>query len=90
MSDQTINSIRIAIRLREAHDAAKGLLGVNYSNKVEPYKKFIKEYMARYEKSELEATIDLCQIEPIFSNEMAQMMLLAAAVDILEADTHQQ
>lgn len=83
MRDQ-LNDVGMTAKLYEARRCARFIAGDNYTQTVEPYKALIARVAREEGKRPLSAMIALMQAtdEPI-----AQMFLLAAAVEVIESES---
>jgi hypothetical protein len=78
-----MNEIQMTAKLYDMSDTAKKFFGVKYKEAIIPYQTLMLEYMNKSGKSELEAAIELVQLESVKDNAMGQMMIFAAAVDLI-------
>lgn len=76
--------IKIAAKLYECRDAAKGFFRGEYKEKLEPYKRLITAVMKANELSEIPALLKISQTYTYQDNAMGQMMFMAAVVELIE------
>lgn len=76
--------IKIAAKLYECRDTAKRFFREEYAEKLKPYIAIIKAVMKANELDELQAILKISQTESYQENGMAQMMFMAAVVEIME------
>jgi len=79
-----IKEIKIAARLYEIRDTAKRFFKEEFKSKLEPYTALILVHMKKSGKDELCAAMDLLQLESVQGNGMAQMLFIAAVVEMIE------
>jgi hypothetical protein len=73
--------VRLAAKLYQARDQARRFLGVNYAGVVAEWVKYVQAEVERTGKSAL-AAVDLSAAQTF--NPTAQMLILAAAVEMVE------
>jgi len=76
--------IKMAAKLYEMRDTAKRFFGPEYLDKLKPYSDLLKKVMEANKEDELKAAMRLVQIESFADNGMAQLMVFAAAVELVE------
>ena len=74
--------IKVAAKLYEFRDTAKRIYGDEYHEKIKPYMDLIKE--ATGDKEVLPVVMEMSKHETIQYNGILQMLLWAAAVEIIE------
>jgi hypothetical protein len=77
-------SVGIAQKMYDCRRAAKQLLGAEYKVKVDVYIAALKRRMDEFGLNECEAVLKITQDPEIANNEMAVIMLMAAAIEISE------
>jgi|GEM_PF-5729708 len=76
----------LALALKEKQQAAKTLLGAEYSTKIKLYQDLILG-VRKYEQVDvLDALLKCCEHPEIRNNRVSVILLTAAAVDIIEAE----
>jgi hypothetical protein len=76
--------IKQAAKLYQCRDCAKFLFGDDYHQKIEPYQQVIKSLAAAEELEIIPAATRICNTGNNKENGMLQMIILAAAVEIIE------
>lgn len=81
--------IRLTARLYECRDSARTLFGARYAEVLQPWKDIVRAAMKKYRCSALRAPLKIAQEakaggQPLEGD--AIFMLLAAAVEVTEAD----
>lgn len=76
--------IKIAAKLYECRDTAKRFFREEYAEKLKPYIAIIKAVMKANQLDELGAILRISKTETYQENGMAQMMFMAAAVEMME------
>lgn len=76
--------IKIAARLYHVRDTAKRFFREDYLEKLKPYTHILQAVCKANEIDELQALIRCLQLESIAGNGMAQMVMIAAAVEMME------
>lgn len=76
--------IKTAAKLYQCRDTAKRFWGEKFHDKIKPYQKLISDYMVKSGKSEIGSVIELAKLPAISDDGMAQMLLFAAVVEIIE------
>jgi hypothetical protein len=75
---------KIAAKLYQCRDTAKRFFKDEFYTKLEPYKALIKTVMAANKLEEIPALLKISQTETYSENAMAQMMFMAAVVELIE------
>lgn len=78
------NQIKAAAKLYKCRDTAKSFFGDKYKEKVEPYKHILKQVMEANNLEEIPALLKISESEHYQQNGMAQMMYMAAVVELIE------
>jgi hypothetical protein len=78
-------AVRLHDQLQEARRAARFLLGASYEGAAEPYRALIRKVAATETVNALQAAIRIGSSLPV-DDAIPLMMVLAAAVDELEAE----
>jgi hypothetical protein len=76
--------IKIAAKLYECRDTAKRLFKEEYEERVKPYSTLIIAVSEANKIDTLQSMIKISQLEIMENNGMGLMMLMAAAVEIIE------
>ena len=77
--------IKIAAKLYQCRDTAKGFYRDEFKDKVEPYKECIRKYMAKSGKDELLSVMEICNVDEIKEKGgFAIVMFMAAATELIE------
>lgn len=76
--------IKIAAKLYQCRDTAKSFLKDKYKEKLEPFTHLIKETMKANNMDEIHALLLIIQTHHYQDNYMAQMMYMAAVVEMIE------
>ena len=76
--------IKMAAKLYRCRDTAKRFFGEEFNDKIQPYKKIISDVAKDKNISELEAMMKICDDDVIKNNGWTLMLLMAAAVELLE------
>lgn len=79
-----MNPIQMTAKLYNCRDTAKRFLREEYEVKIQPYKHIIKEVMKSNNVEELKALLIIGDTQTYQENPFAQMMFLAATVDLIE------
>jgi hypothetical protein len=80
----TEQHIKLAAKLYKCRDAAKALHRYDYHEKLLPYKNVINQHMDKFKLDVLPSVIEICNFESVRNNGMAEMLFMAAAVEIIE------
>lgn len=75
---------KLAAKLYECRDSAKALFGNEYKERVEPYAHKIRQHQINQKIDTLPAVLAICSLPHVKINEMATMLFMAAAVEIIE------
>jgi len=78
------NAIEVTAKLYKCRDTAKSFLGEKYNEKLEPYTHIIKQVMKANEEEEIPALLRISKTEHYQENGFAQMMYMAAIVELIE------
>jgi hypothetical protein len=78
------DQIQIAAKMYRCQDTAKRFFGDEYAEKIKPYQQCISGYAKEHDCDELKAVLKICEDEVIRTNGMAVMLLMSAAVDLIE------
>ncbi len=76
--------IEISERLIRIRDNAKHYYGNDYTTKLEPFTALIQTRMKQHELDELTSALDIMKIQSIKDNPAAQLLIIAAAVELIE------
>lgn len=76
--------VKLAAKLYKCRDAAKGLYGKEYKAKLNWYISRIYDWQKSQKVETLPAVLGICSMPSVKTNEMAVMMFMAAAVEIIE------
>jgi len=76
--------IKIAAKLYKCRDTAKRFFREEYSEKIRPWKNIILDHQKRFSLETLPSVLELSSFESIRDDGMATMLLMAAAVEIME------
>jgi hypothetical protein len=79
--------IKMAAKLYRCRDTATRFFGDEYKEKIEPYKKIIADVARDKNIGELEAMMKICEDDVIKNNGWTLMLLMAAAVELVEPST---
>lgn len=79
-----MNQIQIAAKLYNCRDTAKRFLREKYEAKIQPYKHIIKEVMKSNNVEELKDLLIIGDTQAYQENPFAQMMFMAAVVELIE------
>lgn len=88
-----LNAVRISNRLLEAHRAAKSVLGEDFNARMEKDQKLIQFMMKQHKCDALPAAMAIVttfQKEDPYNSGFAQTAVLAAYVEMVEAEGKQQ
>mgnify|MGYP006921373652 CR=1 FL=1 len=80
--------IKIAAKLYECRDTAKIFFKERYKDKLEPYTHILKEVMKANSLKEIPALLLISKTNHYQENGMAQMMYMAAVVELIEPSTN--
>ena len=76
--------IKMAAKLYRCRDTAKRFFKDEFEEKIFPYKKIISDVAKDKKIGELEAMMQICDDDVIKNNGWALMLLMAAAVELIE------
>lgn len=76
--------IKMAAKLYQCRDAAKALFGNEYKERLNYYRHVIDQHKLNQQIDTLPAVLAICSLPHVKENEMAVMMFMAAAVEIIE------
>lgn len=76
--------IKMAAKLYRCRDTAKRFFGEEFKEKIQPYKKIISDVAMDKNIGELEAMMKICDDDVIKNNGWTLMLLMAAAVELVE------
>jgi len=76
--------IKIAAKLYNCRDTAKRFFADKYEEKLIPYKNAIKKHQETFKLDVLESVLEISNFESLRDNGMATMLLMAAAVELIE------
>lgn len=79
--------IKLAAKLYECRNAAKKFFKEQYFEKLQPYTHILKEVMKSNNLEEIPALLKITKTNMFQDNEMAQMMFMAAVVELIEPYT---
>lgn len=74
----------MAAKLYQCRDTAKRFFKEEFEEKILPYKKIISDVAKEKKIGELEAMMKICDDDVIKNNGWTMMLLMAAAVEIIE------
>jgi hypothetical protein len=81
---QMEKQIKMAAKLYECRDTAKAFFKEQYKEKLQPYTHILKQVMKANNLEEIPALLKISQTEHYQENGMAQMMYMAAVVELIE------
>ena len=76
--------VKITAKLYECRDTAKSFFRDEYKSKLEPYIHIVKEVMKANNLEEIPALLKISKTNMFQDNGMAQMMFMAAVVELIE------
>lgn len=76
--------IKMAAKLYECRDTAKAFFKEQYKEKLQPYTHILKEVMKANNLEEIPALLKISKTQHYQENGMAQMMYMAAVVELIE------
>lgn len=79
-----MNQVQMAAKLYECRDTAKRFFKEEYKTRLEPYTHIVKSVMKANNLEEIPALLKISQTETYQENGMAQMMFMAAVVELIE------
>ena len=80
----TEEQIKLAAKLYKCRDSAKLLYKSEYNEKLRTYKNVINAHMDKFKIDVLPSVLEICSFESVRDNAMAQMLFMAAAVELIE------
>ena len=84
MENDFEKQIKLAAKLYEFRDIAKRFFKDDYKERLQPYTHILKEVMKANNLEELPALLKISKTEHYQGNPMAQMMYMAAVVELIE------
>ena len=78
--------IKMAAKVYQCQDAAKKIYGKEYPEKVKFYVDFVKAFSEKEQLDTLQSILKICEDKEVLENGMAVMLLMAAAVEIIEPE----
>lgn len=88
MTTEIEERVQLAARLYDARSAARTIYGATYATRMTEWIALLRRAMAETQQPPLSACLVLCEQAPIDST--APLFLMAAAVEIIEADECQE
>ena len=85
-----MNQVQMAARLYECRDTAKSFFREEYKIKLEPYAHILKEVMKANNLEAIPALLKISQTHTYQESGMAQMMFMAAVVELIEPQNQNQ
>lgn len=79
-----MNQVQMAAKLYECRDTAKRFFKEEYKTRLEPYTHIVKQVMKANNIEEIPALLKISKTETYQENGMAQMMFMAAVVELIE------
>jgi hypothetical protein len=76
--------IVIVAKLYECRDTAKSFFKEEYKERLQPYKHILQQVMKANNLEEIPALLKISQTEHYQENGMAQMMYMAAVIELIE------
>jgi len=76
--------IKMAAKIYKCRTTATDLFREEYEQRIDPYIKILKGVMKENNETEIKAVLRLSNEAPFVGNGMAEMMLMAAMVEIIE------
>ena len=76
-----MNQIQMAAKFYEAREAARFILGDTYGTRIEQWTRLVRRVMDAKQKPAMSACLELMQAD---DNPHAQLLLLAATVEVIE------
>ena len=80
----TEREIKLAAKLYRCRDTAKQFYKDEYNEKLRTYKNVINAHMKKFNIDVLPSVLEICSFESVRDNGMAQMLFMAAAVELIE------
>lgn len=78
------NILMVAGKLKRCQEAAKRLYGIEYQDKIKPYTEAVNSFCRACNTEPLKALPELLNLPSVSGNGMAQVLFVAAVVDIIE------
>lgn len=79
-----MNKVQMAAKLYDCRETAKKFFREKYKERLQPYTDLLKAVMKANNLEEIPALLKISQTETYKENEMAQMMFMAAVVELIE------
>jgi len=79
-----MNNIQIAAKLYDCRDTAKSLFKEEYKTKLQPYTHIVKEVMKANKLEVIPALLKISKTATYQDSGIAQMMFMAAVVELIE------
>ena len=76
--------IEIAYKMQKCRDTATRFFRDEYIKKTLPYKNIIKAHQNKFNLDVLPSVLELCSFESVRDNEMAIILFMSAALDLIE------
>lgn len=76
--------VKIASKLYHCRDTAKSFFGDEFAEKIKPYTHLLTQVMAVNKLDEVQALLKISETNTYQDSGMAQMMFLAATVELIE------
>ena len=80
----TEQHIKLAAKLYRCRDTAKRFFGVEFQDKIHPYKQIISGVAKDKKIDEIDAVMQICEDETIKNSGWTVVLLMAAAVELVE------
>lgn len=84
METNNARNIKMAAKLYECRDTAKAFFKEDYNDRLVPYISILKAVMANNNLEEIPALLKISKTQHYHENGMAQMMYMAAVVELIE------
>jgi hypothetical protein len=78
------NILIVAGKLKRCQESARRLYGDEYSEKIKPYIEAVNSFCAACNTEPLKALPELLELPSVKGNGLAEMLFVAAVVDIIE------
>lgn len=82
-----MQELKTAVTLLKYRNDAKNLLGATYPERIKPYKDIISMVMKANDIGPLQAVLKLSETEVYQQGDVAKLLFMAAAVEIVEGLT---
>ena len=79
-----MNQVQMAAKLYECRDTAKSFFKEEYKTKLQPFTHIVKEVMKANNLEEIPALLRISKTSTYQEDGMAQMMFMAAVVELIE------